>query len=382
MQRTTFDVVVIGGGVMGLATAYHLAREGKTVLLFDQFKIAHDQGQSYGESRMFSVTYGEVEYAKLALQSKELWHELEMMAAEKILFRAGGIDVGEGEKECTSILEVSNTMQALGIDHEIWEYRTLRQKLPVWRLQENSLALYSPADAVIRPTHTVITLFEQARRFGAVIRDQEQVTKIFSGAPRFGVVTAKGRYLAKNLIVTCGVWTNQVLAYLNFSLPIQSTKEQTVYFRPKANATALVFGVLPMWYHRQEPVAYGFPIFGEPGLKVGFHRDGMKVGIDEYDGAPRASVTERLRAYLDRCLSDAAGESFGERTCLYDQTPDDDFIVGQIPGIPNVFVGVGFSGHGFGPAIAIGRALADLVLHGSTEISIGRFNLGRFLEKK
>ena len=137
-----------------------------------------------------------------------------------------------------------------------------------------------------------------------------------------------------------------------------------------------------MWFHRREPVVYGFPIFGEPGIKIGFHRDGVNVGIDEYDGISRVSVTDRLRAYLDQHLPDASGESFGARTCLYDQTPDDDFIVGQIPGVPNAFVGAGFSGHGFGPAIAIGRALADLVLRGKTEIEITRFSISRFMEKK
>src|SRR3989338_2635559 len=322
-----YDVIVIGGGITGLSTAYHLTREGKRVLLLEQFPIAHERGQSYGESR------------RLTLQAKQLWHEFEQVVGLKVFFETGGMDLGEDSNECTLILKVRDTMHQFSIDYEEWDSRTIKKKVSVWHPKEEAFALYSPGDGIISPRRTVAVMVSHVTSLGCVIRGEEPVVGVFSDGSSAEVFTSKNRYIAKSLVIACGVWTNKMLSHLNFSLPIEPVQEQTVYFRPRANTDAFIVGHLPMWFPRREPIAYGFPIFGEPGIKIGFHWDGMRTDIDSYTGVPNSAVTERLRAYLEEYLPDAAGESFGARTCLYDNTPDQDFIVDQLPGMPNVCVG-------------------------------------------
>ena len=74
----TYDVAIIGGGAMGSAAAYHLARDGRKVLLLEQFAFAHTRGSSHGESRIFRFAYPEIEYARFAMQCRPLWHALEL----------------------------------------------------------------------------------------------------------------------------------------------------------------------------------------------------------------------------------------------------------------------------------------------------------------
>lgn len=373
------DAIVIGGGITGLSTAYHLTREGKRVLLLEQFPIGHERGQSYGETRMLSLMYKDEKYVRLNLQAKQLWREFEQDAGLKIFFETGGIDMGEDSNERASLLGVRDTMHTFGIAYEEWDSRAIREKVSVWRPKEEAFAIYSPGDGIISPMRAVAILVSYVTSLGCAIRDEEPVTGVFSDGSSAEVFTGKNRYTAKNLVIACGVWTNKVLSSLNFSLPIQPTQEQIAYFIPRANMSAFFAGYFPMFFHRLEPIVYGFPIFGGRGIKIAFHGGGMRIDVDSYTGVSRSAVTERLRAYLEKYLPDAAGESFGERTCLYDNTPDQDFIIDQIPEIQNIFVGAGFNGNGFAPSMAVGRALSDLVLHGKTDVPISQFSIKRFV---
>ena len=137
-------------------------------------------------------------------------------------------------------------------------------------------------------------------------------------------------------------------------------------------------GRFPIWIHHREQVVYGFPIVDAPGIKVAFHGSGLYVNVEEYTQTPRQEVTDRLQAYLERYLPEAAGDAFDPTTCLYTNTPDEDFIVDTAPNLPQVTIAAGFSGHGFKFAIAIGRAVADLIEQGGTELEIGHFGLDRF----
>ncbi len=377
MRPEKFDVIVIGAGVVGMSTTYHLAGEGRKVLLLEQFELLHDRGQSYGESRQVSVAHDTRERVELDLQSLAGWHKLERVSGEKVFLQTGGIDLVTDEKEWSAVLKNRDVMWSFGLDYEEWGHRALSDR--GWRVPENACALYSPRDGILNPTSAVHTLLWQARYRGADIRHEEPVMKIFADGSQAKVITTKSVYTAKNLVIACGAWTNKVLANLNFSLPIQTVGAQTVYFQPKANASTFsVKGKFPTWYHHRNPLVYGFPIVGKPGIKIGFHQDGNVVDMDQFDRTPRFSAIQGLREYLEQYLPDAAGLPFGAWTCLYDNTPDRKPFVDQLRESPNCFVGAGFSGNGFGPAIAIGQALADLALRGRTEIEISQFKISRF----
>lgn len=376
-----FDIGVIGGGIVGLSAGYHAARVGKRTLLFERHHIGHGYGQSHDDERAVSVAYDTVERVRLALQYMRRWYDLERELGEQLFFQTGGIDIVDTQEERATITKTRDAMRALGVYCEEWDYSELKSKLPMWNLPKGACALYSPADGILRPTRTVVSLANQASCLGVRIHDQEHVRKVIYDGSKIRIITAHGRYTVKNLIVACGVWVNQILAHLNFSLPVETTQEQTVYFRPKNVARSFSAGLFPMWYHHRKPAVYGFPVFERRGIKVGFHLDGPKVALDEFIGVPRSPVTDRLRAYLEEYLPDAAGSSFGERACLYDITPDGKSLFGSPPGMPNVYVLSGFNGSGFGPAIAIGQAPVDLIVHGMTEICIEQFRIDRFAKR-
>ena len=129
--------------------------------------------------------------------------------------------------------------------------------------------------------------------------------------------------------------------------------------------------------------AYGFPVLGSQsypaGIKCGFHHDSHYIEAENLDRNPSHAVETRMRNYLQQFLPEAAGELQASICCLYTNTPDEDFVIDPVPGFPHILVASPCSGHGFKFCIGIGRALADLVQRGSTEMAISHLGITRLL---
>src|SRR6185437_15847070 len=112
----TAEVIVVGGGLMGLATAYHLAREGHSVLLFEARSIGNVDGSSHGPSRIIRLTYQSEDYIELARASLALWGALGEEAGERLLVQCGGLDFGP--PDARNLAELGEAMSRAGVEHE------------------------------------------------------------------------------------------------------------------------------------------------------------------------------------------------------------------------------------------------------------------------
>jgi sarcosine oxidase len=124
---------------------------------------------------------------------------------------------------------------------------------------------------------------------------------------------------------------------------------------------------------------YGFPVFGIPGFKLGrYERDGESGDPDTISREPTPADEPPLRAFAERYFPDGAGPTLSVKTCLFELSPDEHFIVDRHPESELAVVGAGFSGHGFKFCSVIGEILADLALEGTTHHDIDLFRLSRF----
>lgn len=374
----TFDAIVIGAGVMGSAAAYHLAKQGRRTLLLEQFEIGHTRASSHGESRIFRFAYDNPEYAKLAMQCKPMWRELEREAGEALLLDSDQLDLTDEPAHHKDVQAVVNTLTHIGASFEQLDAAQLQQRYPQWHLGDAAIAVKSPDSGILRASRCVQSMVAQAALHGATVRECEAVTMIEDAGNEVQVTTSKGVYRGRKLVIAGGAWLNGLLAHICLTLPLKVTQEQVVYFKPIAHAPSFERGVFPIFIHwRSHDVAYGFPIIGAPGVKIGFHHDHYE--IDPNGGrAPREEVTQRLLGYAQRYLPDAAGDAFEPTACIYTTTPDEDFVVDVAPAHPNILISSSCSGHGFKFGIGIGRALADLAMHGETDMNIGHIRWRTF----
>lgn len=377
-MTNTFDAIVIGAGVMGSAAAYHLAKEGRRTLLLEQFEIGHARGSSHGESRIFRFAYDNAEYAKLAMQCKPLWRALEREAGEMLLLDSDQLDLTDEPAHHADVHAVTSTLAQIGAPFELLDAAQLRQRYPQWQLGDAALAVRSPDSGILRATRCVQAMVAQSAQHGAIVREREAVTKIEDAGDDVQVTTTKGVYHARKLVLAGGAWLNGLLAHIGLTLPLEVTQEQVVYFKPVKNEMAFERGAFPIFIHwRSRDVGYGFPIIGARGVKIGFHHDHYEIDPNG-ERAPRESVTQRLLAYAQRYLPDTAGAPFEPTACLYTTTPDENFVVDVAPAHPNIIVSSSCSGHGFKFGIGVGRALADLAMHGETDMNIGHLRWRKF----
>ncbi len=388
-MQQEFDCIVIGAGAAGASAAYQLAKRGKSVLLLEQYAVGHDRGASQGHSRIFRFAYDSIDYARMAMRSLISWRNLEADAGLKLLTMTGGLDVGAAG--AASLEATAQGMKNAGASFERLTSSELMQRFGQWRVPENWVALHSQDAGILNPTHCTEVIAGMARAHGASILEHTTVEKLELETST--VVTSKGNFTADKIIVAAGAWLPELIP--NLSLNLQITLESGVFFRPK-NPAMFMPERFPLFIeHRittpetdrfDAAQAYGFPIYGLPGVKIGLHHSGETVTASNRHFEVSQRTLATLQAWMLEHLPDAAGEIIHAKTCLYSNTNNHDFLIDwhsklTPEGSSDVLIASPCSGHGFKFAPFIGELLADMVIGQANEFQLERFGADSHLIK-
>lgn len=336
------DVVVIGAGVMGTATAWRLARHGRRVVLLEQFEVGHKRGSSHGASRIFRFSYAQASYVRMAMEALPLWRELEAEAGEPLVSTLGGLDVGP------AITEHVAALSECGADYELLDANEVRRRYPGVRLLGDA-ALFQPDAGIVAADRAVRAFARCAAAGGAEVREHSPVRELRIEGHGVVAVGERGEVRARAAVVTAGAWAKGLLAGIGYDLPVRATRETAVYFEvpePMRLPTLVEWGDRPV---------YALPSPGT-GIKTGEHQAGPTIDPDVEGGPDLASVA-RMREWVAERYPGAAAEPVLVETCLYTNTDDERFILDRQGA---VVIGSACSGHGFKFAPLIGERLAAL----------------------
>lgn len=371
-----YDAIVVGVGGFGSAALYHLARRGQRVLGLERFDVPHDLGSSGGVTRIIRLAYYEhSSYVPLLRRSYELWRELEAEAAERLLVITGSVDAsGEDGRIFSRSLA---SCREHGLAHEVLAAGELARRFPGYRLPAETMALLQPEGGFLLPERCIVAHVTLALAAGAEVRARERVLGWEPAGGGTRVRTDRGEYEAERLVLAGGAWMGELLR-----LPLVRAERQVLgWFQPLRPElfTPERFPVFNV--EIGEDHFYGFPVYGIPGFKLGrYHHLGEEVDPDEVDRTPRAEDESLLRAFAERYFPDGAGPALTLKACLFENTPDEHFIVDLHPDAPGVVCLGGGSGHGFKFCSVLGEIAADLALEGVTGHDIGLLRLGRFAQ--
>jgi sarcosine oxidase len=368
------DVIVLGLGGIGSAAAYWLARSGARVIGLERFALGHDRGASQDHSRIIRLSYHDPVYVRLAQSAYASWSEVSAEADSELVIETGGIDIfppGETfdrEAYCRS-------MDACGVAYERLDGAESMRRFPELRVDEATEVLFQERTGIAAAARANAAHQQLARAHGADLREGARVEAISDDGGEVRVQVDGRNIRAARLVVCAGPWTNDVLALLGHRLNLVVTREQVVYLEPQDPA-AFAPGRFPVWIWLQDPCYYGFPVFGEPAVKVAQDGGGEETTADGRSFAPdddnRARVVESLRRTFPR----AVDREHLVKTCLYTLPPDRDFVLDRLPGHDRVLLAVG-AGHAFKFATQIGRILTELALDGATAHDIALFRADR-----
>ncbi|HEY6635742.1 MAG TPA: N-methyl-L-tryptophan oxidase [Acidimicrobiia bacterium] len=368
-------VIVLGLGGIGSAAAYWAARRlGGDVLGLEQFELGHGNGGSEDHSRIIRLSYHTPKYVELAKAAYAAWHDLEADSGETVMLKTGGLDLAPADATI-GLADYRTSMTAAGVEFEDLDADEVMARWPQWRLDEGVTALFQEESGIAMASIANATHRRMAQAHGATFLATSEVTSITETDDGVVVTTSEGTHEADRLIVAAGAWTNRLIAHLRATFPLEVTQEQVVYLKP-GDPHLYAPERFPIWIWMTEPSFYGFPVFGEPAIKVAWDRCELVTDPETREFEPRTDVTETIREFTGSHLPGADHGVHLAKTCLYTLTPDRDFIVDRLPGSERVSVAVG-AGHAFKFASLLGSILVDLSLDGTTHHDIAAFGADR-----
>ena len=368
-----FDVIVVGVGGLGSAALFHLARSGLRVLGIERFGVPNEQGSSHGVTRIIRLAYYEdPSYVPLLRRAYVLWRELEELGGEQLLHITGSVDAGPPD----SFVFEGSVRSCLehGLEHEVIDGAEVNCRFPGYRLPAESMAVFQPDGGFLLPERCIVAHVDAALVAGATVKTDERVLGWEPVGGGVRVMTDRAVYEGERLVLAAGAWEGELTG-----LPVVAERQVLAWldpFRPELFSPDRfpVFNLIV-----EEGRYYGFPVFGIPGFKFGRYHHLEEVGDpDVLDREPSQRDEQVLREFAERYFPDGAGPTSSLKTCLFENTPDEHFLLGLHPEHENVILAGGGSGHGFKFASVIGEVVGQLARGESPQLDISLLSPQRF----
>ena len=354
------DVAVVGSGVFGAWTAWHLRAAGASVALIDGHGIGHSRAASGGESRIIRVGYGDrALYSRWAREALGQWKRLFEEAGEALFVRTGVLWFARPDDPAAEV--TARTVESLGVPLERLDQRALRERFPQFNVEPYAGGLIEPESGVLLARRAVALAVRDAQRRGVQYRVAAAAADIepASGTTRLASLPlADGsRLSAGTFVLACGAWMPRLFPRLLRPL-IRPTRQEVGFLGPPAGDERFAPPAMPAWIDRRAE-AYGLPALDGRGVKVALHAHGPVFDPETGDRRPTESGMEAVRHVAAERLPGLKDAPVVEaRVCQYANTWNGDLLLDRHPEVENVWFAGGGSGHGFKLGPAVGRYVA------------------------
>ncbi|WP_235547368.1 MULTISPECIES: GcvT family protein [unclassified Nocardioides] len=380
------QVVIVGGGVIGTSVAYHLTRLGWTdVLLLEQGTLSC--GTTWHAAGLVGPLRASESGTRLVQYSAELYESLEAETGLATGYRnVGGVIVARTEDRMVQLRRTAANAVAYDMDCELVSPERAQELWPAMRVDDLLGAIWLPGDGKVNPSDVTQSLAKGARMRGARIAERVRVTDFTvdegaSGRRVTGVVTDRGAVEAEVVVNCAGQWAKGLGDLVDVPVPLHSAEHFYV-------VTEAIEGVHP-----------DLPIMRDPDGWTYFKEEtgGLVVGGFEPEAKPWRSPDdlpypfefqllpedwEHFSVLMDEALRRIpALEETGIRKFYNGPesfTPDNQFLLGEAPGLRGFFVGAGFNSVGIASAGGAGRALAEWIVAGEPQDDLVAVDVRRF----
>lgn len=351
-----FDVAVIGAGVFGAWTTYHLQRSGRRVLLMDAHGAGNSRASSGDESRIIRLGYGGDEiYTRSAQRSLELWREFFSQTGEQLFHQTGVLWLAHEDDPYP--LKTIETFQKLRIPFERLTTAEISRRYPHFSLKSISWGIFEPDSGVLTARRAVQAVVREAINAGVEYLRDAALASDAQGTMDY-LTTVNGRRIsAAQFVFASGPWLPKLFPEI-LSDRIRPTRQEVFYFGSPAADVGFRSPALPAWIDFKDEV-YGLPDIEGRGVKIAIDRHGPSFDPDTDDRLASDKGLAEVRRRLAERLPALTGAPVNEaRVCQYENTSNGDFLIDCHPAFRNVWLVGGGSGHGFKHGPVIGEYVA------------------------
>jgi sarcosine oxidase len=368
LKSKTYDVLVVGAGVFGAWTAWHLARRGQNLLFVDAYGPGNSQASSGGESRIIRMGYGADElYTRWAMRSLVQWKELfAETASSPALFHETGV-LWLGSKEYVRLNAMTAVLTRCKVPFEALSSSTIAERYPQFSSHDLGTGILETESGVLMGRRAVAAVVERAQSLG-VDYQQALVTPPNAADTRSSrldaISTSDGeRISAGQFVFACGAWLGKIFPEI-LGARIFPSRQEVFFFGVPPGDSRFSVPSLPTWLIQADEV-YGMPDLESRGFKIAFDSHGERVDPDTLTRMVSAESIERVREYVAKRFPALANAPIVEtRVCQYENTSNGDFLIDRHPEMNNVWFAGGGSGHGFKHGPAFGEYVTQQILDG------------------
>ncbi len=368
--KNTAEVAIVGGGIMGVSTAYHLAQRGcRDVVILERDLLAQaSTGLSAGGIRQ---QFSHPANIRLSQEAVRVFERFEELFGVDVEFRqVGYLFLAQSEETWQEFLANVEVQRRYNVPVEVLSPEEIKRRWPYLNVDDLRGGTFCAEDGYADPYMAAMGFANAARRLGVRIEERTKVIGIrVEGGRVRGVETTRGPVSAPVVVNVAGAWGAEVAAMAGFDLPVKPYRRQvfvTKAFDLIPKPVPMILDIEPAFYFRGEG----------PGVLMGMSDPDEPPSFNtNWDYSFMEKVIEKAIHRAPILEQAEIGRGWGG---LYDITPDDNPIIGPLPGVEGFFCAIGFSGHGFQQGPTVGRILSELILDGTTDFDLSPFAHDRF----
>jgi sarcosine oxidase len=351
--------IVVGAGILGLATAWSLSRRGYQVLVLESDTPGHERSGSKGNARIFRLSYTEPFYVQMASEACRLWRELETESNRTLLHQRGLVNFGR------DLASLADAMSRAGAPFERLSSADTTDRFPQLRIGGPSIV--EPSSGVLVADECLRSLCDTG---SFALRARSCVRYLDDGEDQVTVVLSTGQRLSAEVVVNCaGHYAISLVKGVRGTASAPPSLQQVAYLNAREPGREA-----PLFIEWGDDMIYGLPVIGQDILKLSHHRPGPPVSPDDVPLHDDPGLLEVLRHASDRLLPTFVPEPVATERCFYDNSRDSDFIIDRVG---RIVVGCGTSGHGFKFGPLLGELMADLATGTEPKFGLERFAMKR-----
>lgn len=378
MINVDAEIGVIGLGTMGSMALWQLARQGVSVMGFEQFGIGHDRSAAGGETRIFrTIDKEDPDAVPLMQEAYQQWRELEKESNHDLLTLTKSLLIGtpnhsiiKNSKEC---------IEKYDLDYEFLHAEEAVKQYPQHNLKPDEVMIVDKKAGALRPEFAVLSAVKRAEELGAAARSHSKVQNVEAGEKGVKVLVDGKTYTFKKVLITAGPWTAQFMGG-DLKQHITARRLLGTWFAPKKPDLFKPENFPPFSRNVDGHYFYGVPSFEGTMVKVSpgttmndtINPDNLNKNLD-------IEELDEVNSIVNNYLPGLYPDPVRANTYMESYTPDGNPIIGLTPQSRNVVVACGFSGQGFKYSSAIGKVAAEILLEGKTEFNIDHYSPMRFL---
>lgn len=395
-----FDVIVVGGGPIGLSAAYNCAKAGKSVLVLERFNFFNQSGSSNDLVRMYRTMYTEAYMADIAKASLQVWDDFEREAGVSMRWMTGLLNFGNPTYESGpegNLLDPIANLDRLGMRYEVLNPEQIEARYPFKGLPDTYLGLFAPDNGCINVPLLLRTLYRLGQSYGAKMQSHARVCAVKTSGDGVTVSVEiageeKAQTLtAERLVIASGAYSNDIVESLGLHLELEIWEMVYEYYATDPGPNGTLFP--SMWFQFENPtdgkpalsnLFYGFPTvpWGPPNLTRIAVDNAVNV-IENPSERRIAPASNDLQITADFVREHCVGVDDRPNyagTCLQTNVADNMYVLDLLPesvGPGHDRIALFTAGWGMKFVPVIGQILSQLVLTGTTTWDISHFQITR-----